>query len=86
MKNVFVSPINAFTNEALEGSPRYTFKYFEKYPLSVKRSGQISPIFTPIQKAFYHHIHKSTLHFHKSIPSLLVFCQYPYIPKMILGI
>ena len=46
----------------------YHFKYFEKYPKTLKRNGQISPKFTPLQKALYHHILKSNLNFQKSIP------------------
>ena len=47
----------------------YSFKYFEKYPISLKRNGQISPKFTPLQKVLYHNIpNKGTWNFHKSIP------------------
>ena len=34
----------------------YPFKYFEKYPISMKRNWQISTKFTKIQKALYDHI------------------------------
>ena len=37
----------------------YPFEYFEKYPISIKGNGKISPKFTPLQKALYHHIHKA---------------------------
>ena len=54
----------------------YPFKYFEKYPISLKGNWQISLKFTQLQKALYHHIPKNTLNFHKSI-------TYPsnYLPK-----
>ena len=47
---------------------RHPFTYLEKYPISLKRNWQKPPKFTQIPNALYHHRHKNTLNFHKSIP------------------
>ena len=68
----FMLHLLAKNYEALEGGSWYPFKYFEKYPTSLKRNWKILSKFTQIQKALYHHIPTNTMNVHKSIPYTFV--------------